>query len=112
MLKGKNKEADIKALVDSGASMLFLNKKFVDRNNVDTKMLRRALPVQNIDGTPNNQEPITDYAELGLRIGDHYEKQAAFMITDLREDNCIIGINWLRYHNPDIDWNAGKFKLT
>jgi len=111
-LKGKNKEADIKALVDSGASTLFLNKKFVDRNNVDTKRLKRALPVRNIDGTSNSQGPITDYAELGLKIGDHYEQQAAFMITDLGEDDCIIGIDWLRYHNPDIDWNAGKFKLT
>ncbi|KAG2744893.1 hypothetical protein P692DRAFT_20743030, partial [Suillus brevipes Sb2] len=34
------------------------------------------------------------------------------MVTDLGSDDVIIGIDWLRYHNPEIDWNAGKFALT
>jgi len=42
---------------------------------------------------------------------DHEEK-AAFMVTDIGTDDVVIGIDWLRYHNPEIDWNAGKVQLT
>ncbi|OAX30501.1 hypothetical protein K503DRAFT_705198 [Rhizopogon vinicolor AM-OR11-026] len=34
------------------------------------------------------------------------------MITDLGSEDVIIGIDWLRFHNPEIDWNAGKFSLS
>jgi hypothetical protein len=110
-LKGRNKTADIKALVDCGASTLFLSERFVKEKQVWTKNLTNKIPVRNIDGTSNVAGPITHYAELGLKIGDHEEK-AAFMVTDLGSDDVIIGIDWLRYHNPEIDWNAGKFALT
>src|SRR6201747_2406147 len=110
-LKGKNKEAEVKALVDSGASSLFISERFVKDKQVQTKQLRRALPVRNIDGTYNKAGSIKSYAELGLKIGDH-EENVAFLISDLGSDDIIIGIDWLRYHNPEIDWNAGKVNLN
>ncbi|KAG2344272.1 hypothetical protein BDR05DRAFT_834921, partial [Suillus weaverae] len=61
----------------------------------------------NIDSLPNATGSMTHFAELGLKTGDHVEDKAAFMITDLGSDNVIISIDWLRYHNPEIDWNAG-----
>ncbi|KAG2108727.1 uncharacterized protein F5147DRAFT_773525 [Suillus discolor] len=36
----------------------------------------------------------------------------SFMITDLESDDMIIGIDWLKYHNLEIDWNAGRFALS
>ncbi|KAJ8579822.1 hypothetical protein M405DRAFT_754019, partial [Rhizopogon salebrosus TDB-379] len=90
-LKGKNKEAEVKALVDSGASSLFISERFVKEKQVQTKQLRRALPVWNIDGTYNKAGSIKSYAELGLKIGDH-EEEVAFLISDLGSDDLIIGI--------------------
>jgi hypothetical protein len=110
-LKGRNKKANIKVLVDCGASMLFLSERFVKEKQVWTKNLTNKIPVRNIDGTSNVAGPITHYAELDLKIEDHKEK-AVFMVTDLGSDDVTIGIDWLRYHNPEIDWNAGKFALT
>ncbi|KAJ8582012.1 hypothetical protein M405DRAFT_750846, partial [Rhizopogon salebrosus TDB-379] len=75
-LKGKNKKAEVKALVDSGASSLFISVRFVKEKQVQTKQLRRALPVRNIDGTYNKARSIKSYAELGLKIGDHEEEVA------------------------------------
>ncbi|OJA12955.1 hypothetical protein AZE42_12842, partial [Rhizopogon vesiculosus] len=34
------------------------------------------------------------------------------MITDIGSESVILGIDWLRFHNPEIDWNAGKFSLS
>ncbi|KAG2085771.1 uncharacterized protein F5147DRAFT_549049, partial [Suillus discolor] len=66
--------------------------------------LLRPIPVKNIDGSLNAAGLMTHFAELGLKIGDHVEDKAAFMVTDLGSDDIIIGIDWLRYHNPEIDW--------
>ena len=81
-------------------------------NRVSTKRLRRALPVRNIDGTHNRAGTIKEYAELGLLIKDHEEDKVAFLVTDLGSDDVIIGIDWLRFHNPEIDWNGGKVQLS
>jgi hypothetical protein len=110
-IRGRNRKANIKVLVDSGASTLFINSEFIKRNDVTTKKLERALPVRNIDVSQNTVGPIREYAELYLKIGDH-EEEAAFMVTDIGSDDIIIGIDWLRYHNPEIDWNTGKVALS
>ncbi|OAX30548.1 hypothetical protein K503DRAFT_659735, partial [Rhizopogon vinicolor AM-OR11-026] len=77
-LKGKNREKKVKALVDSGASTLFISKRFVEQNSVSTRKLLRPIPVRNIDGSLNSEGSMTEYAVLTLIIGDHEEKEAAF----------------------------------
>ncbi|OJA13394.1 hypothetical protein AZE42_12609, partial [Rhizopogon vesiculosus] len=47
-----------------------------------------------------------------MKIAEHEEQEAAFMIMDLGSKDVIIGIDWLRFHNPEIDWNTGKFSLS
>ncbi|KAG2342603.1 hypothetical protein BDR05DRAFT_837871, partial [Suillus weaverae] len=76
------------------------------------RKLLRPIPVRNIDGSPNAAGLMTHFAELGLKISDHVEEKAAFMVTDLGSDDIIIGIDWLRYHNPEVDWNTRRFSLS
>ena len=80
-LKGRNREKEIAAMVDSGASTLFLSKEFVRKNHVRTTRLTHAIPLYNIDGTHNKMGDITHVAELGLQIGDHVEKQVIFTVA-------------------------------
>jgi hypothetical protein len=112
MLKGRNRKADIRALVDCGVTTLFISERFVKSKEIRTRKLMKEIPVRNIDGTSNVAGPILCFAELGLKIGDHEKEKAVFMVTDLGSDDVIIRIDWLKYHNPKIDWNVGKFVLT
>ncbi|KAG2339794.1 hypothetical protein BDR05DRAFT_850324, partial [Suillus weaverae] len=75
-LRGKNRQADIKALVYCGASTLFINENFVKKNTVCCRKLLRPIPVRNIDSSPNAAGSMTHFAELGLKIGDHVEDKA------------------------------------
>ncbi|OAX30572.1 hypothetical protein K503DRAFT_659420, partial [Rhizopogon vinicolor AM-OR11-026] len=75
-LEGKNRKADIKALVDSGASTLFLSRRFVEEHSVSTRKLLRAIPVRNIDGTLNADGSMTHYATLKMKIAEHEEQEA------------------------------------
>ena len=54
---------------------------------------------------------ITHVAELGLQIGEHVEKQAIFTVADIGPEDLIIGIDWLRKHNLEIDWKEGQLTL-
>jgi hypothetical protein len=33
-------------------------------------------------------------------------------ITDTGKSNMIIGYNWLRKHNPEINWEKGELKFS
>src|SRR5258708_6293437 len=42
------------ALLDSGATGLYVDSEFIRMNALDTRKLARAIPVYNVDGTLNN----------------------------------------------------------
>ena len=44
--------------------------------------------------------------ELIVRIKDHVEK-LILAVTDLGKSKIFIGYEWLKLHNPSIDWKDG-----
>jgi hypothetical protein len=61
------------ALLDSGATGLFVNSDFVTRNRLTTKPLSRAIPVYNVDGSLNESGSITEVIDIVLRYCNHSE---------------------------------------
>lgn len=105
-LQGRNWFQEVTAMLDSGASILFLNKQFVNKHKVTTQKLAKPIKVFNIDSTPNKVRMITEVAVLNLEVGEHKEK-AVFTVTDIGPEDVIIEIDWLRNHNPSINWYKG-----
>ena len=97
-------------MVDSGASTTFISRRFVQDNHVATQRLDRPIPLFNIDGTLNRDGTISEVAILGLQIGDHVEK-VIFMVTDIGSEDVIVGLDWLRKHNPEVHWDQGTLRL-
>jgi len=102
---------ELQALLDSGATGLFLSTSFVTRNNLNTRKLPRAIPVYNVDGTQNQGGSITDEVDVNMTYEDHTER-ATFAVCDLGDKDAIIGHTWLFSHNPEIDWQTGKIQLS
>ena len=69
------------------------------------------IPVYNVDGTRNSAGDITHCAEIVIDFQGHREKVVA-EITDLGRHQMILGYTWLKHHNPDIDWETGKVRMT
>ena len=99
-----------KAMIDSGAEGIFLNQKYVDVNQVSSSRLAREIPVVNIDGSKNSGGRITRCATMRMQVEDHSEI-LRFLITDLGKDDLILGLPWLRKHNPSVDWEQGEILL-
>ena len=46
-----------------------------------------------------------------MTIGDHTEEISA-SVANTGEDDLILGIDWLKHHNPEIDWNQNQVRFT
>jgi hypothetical protein len=101
---------ETKALIDSGAQGLFIDKDFVIENNFPTLPLRQPIIAMNVDGTRNKRGEITHYTVIELTIQGHQFKERC-LVTGLGKDHLILGLPWLRRVNPDIDWGSGTCKI-
>ena len=111
ILKGSDGKARrATAMIDSGADGVFMDRRWAERQGIELGKLGSVIGVKNIDGTFNRDGAISQYAELELQAGTHSEN-LRFLITDLGSDRIILGLPWLRKHNPGIDWGSGKVHL-
>ena len=62
-----------------------------------------AIPVYSADGTLNKNGSIKEFAILQLVINDYY-KYIDLVVTELGDIDLFLGYNWLKIHNPLIDW--------
>ena len=101
----------VKALLDSGATGMFIDCAYVKANRFPTRTLSSPISVHNVDGTLNEAGSVTEVVELVLRYRNHSEC-AFFAVTSLGSQKVIMGHSWLQKHNLDIDWSTGEVKMS
>ena len=100
-----------KALLDCGATGLFMDKKFAEEKGFTLQTLEFPIKVRNVDGTWNKGGEITHETSVVLEY-DYHEERLTFEICDLGKNDMILGMTWLNKHNPEIDWETGHVKMT
>ena len=110
-IKGCHCTVKVAAMVDSGATLLFLDQKYADRHKMWQIPLEHPIILYNIDGSLNKASSITHKVKLQLWIGLDYEEHE-FLLTSLGLENVILGLPWLCSRNPAIDWQAGTMRLN
>src|SRR6202035_1661335 len=101
---------DIEALLDLGATATYVSPSFVNDHNIPTRKLPFPTYAYNADDTLNSVA-ITHQAKLTCLIKGHVSTEW-FFITDIGSKSMIIGMTWLRTHNPEIDWRTGQISFT
>ena len=97
----------IEALLDSGATHNFIDKRAVEKLTLRTKVLPQKLQVNNVDGTLNQEGDITQYCNLWISRGSEAVKMG-FYIANLGKDQLILGHPWFKIFNPTIDWTTNQ----
>jgi Reverse transcriptase (RNA-dependent DNA polymerase) len=64
---------------------------------------------RNVDGTKNKQGTIRYYTDLDLQVNSKTNMER-FLITGLGNQKIILGLPWLREHNPEINWKEGTLQ--
>ncbi|SJL08909.1 uncharacterized protein ARMOST_12283 [Armillaria ostoyae] len=95
-----------KGLVDSGCTSSAINRAFVQEHRLDTVKTAIPIIVYNADGSRNKGGDITEYVEVRLTIGNH-EERIDLAVTDLGAKDLYLGHDWLKRHNPVINWETG-----
>src|SRR5260221_5135815 len=99
------------ALLDSGATGMFVNRAFAQKHKLETRPLPNPVPVHNVDGTPNENGSITEEVEVILWYGQHME-EAHLTVTNLGHQTIIIRHSWLTHHNPEVDWACQSVTMS
>jgi len=101
----------IKALLDSGAMGMFMDRQTAAKHGFKLQKLERPLMVKNVDGTVNSEGAITHQVECNVFYKGHVERMR-MDIYDLGKTEVILGMPWLAAHNPEINWETGEVKMT
>ena len=100
----------VKALLDSGATGLFMDMTFAKEQGFKMEKLKKPLLVRNMNGTVNVEEAITHQVECNIFFKGHMER-ARMDVCNLGKTELILEMPWLAVHNPEIDWEKGEVKI-
>jgi hypothetical protein len=64
-----------------------------------------------VDGTPNEAGKVLEVWETVLQY-HNYSEWAIFVVTCLGKQNIILGLDWLHEHNPGVNWQMNKVKMS
>jgi predicted aspartyl protease len=110
IIKGINRSIHSSAMIDSGATALFVSKCSVQRHHIIYSLLLNTIALHNIDGSKNKAGLLTHFACLTLIIGS-WNKPTDFLVTDLSPEDIILGLPWLKKVNSTIDWDSGEMEI-
>ena len=101
----------IKALLDYGATKSLIDRDFVCSKGMNTQTLLHNILVFNVNGSSNETRQISKVVDIVFCHKTH-SKRILLAVSGLRKQNLILGYDWLKDHNPKIDWEKEEVKIT
>ena len=92
----------VRALLDSGATGLFMDTTFAQEKRFKMEKLKKPLLVRNVDGMVNAGGAIIHQVEYNMFFKGHMER-TRINIYNLGKTKVILGMSWLVAYNPEID---------
>jgi hypothetical protein len=99
------------ALLDSGCTLSAINKGYVQKHKLQTYKYDNPICLFLSDGLEPKSGQITDFVEMQIWIGNHQEF-IHLAILDLAKMDIFLGYDWLKLHNPEIDWTKNEIGFT
>ena len=95
-------------MIDSGASGSVISHDFAKRHSLPRRCKSTPVPILAVDDRPIATGLITQDVTTQLTVQNHIEMISLSIVSVSYP--IILGLDWLRRHNPDIDW--GRMQLT
>jgi hypothetical protein len=95
---------------------MIINTAFAKRHALTLRTMKQPLPVKNVDGSSNKAGPIryTTIQTIRIQTPDHHyhQERSEFYITDVGTHDIILGTDWLKAHNPELDWTTSRLRFS
>uniref|UniRef100_A0A803JBS6 Reverse transcriptase domain-containing protein n=1 Tax=Xenopus tropicalis TaxID=8364 RepID=A0A803JBS6_XENTR len=99
----------VSAFLDSGAAGNFMDLAFAKKVGISLFPVAPPIRVFAIDDRPLSTDTITlTTGELSVQIGALHLEKMSFLIISCPSSPVVLGLPWLRLHNPSIDWSSGQ----
>ncbi|KAI4880514.1 hypothetical protein NFI96_007308 [Prochilodus magdalenae] len=94
------------ALIDSGAEGNFMNIQVVKLLQVPVSSLKRPLRLSAVDGDPVGPGYVTSITSpVTMDISALHSEKLPFFVLETAEYAVILGLSWLKLHDPSISWS-------
>jgi len=110
-LHGEKESVTINAMIDSGATGDFIDREVCNPHGIKMIQAKNLGEIYLPDGKPSAMGPVTHMTKVPMDISSH-RKVATFQVANLQNHEVILGILWLREHNPTIDWNDERITFN
>ena len=104
-------KADMRSLVDSGATDNFVHPRFVRRMGLGTKELATPKKLFNVDDTMNRAGMITHYIDLDVYTNGIH-KEMRFLVSDIGKEDALLGYPWLATFELKFSWRHGTIHTS
>ena len=103
-------KADLRCLVDSGATDNFIHPRFVRRMKLGMQELDQPKKLYNIDDTTNKVGNVTHYVDLMVETAGR-RKEMHFLVSNVGREDAILGYPWLATFEPKFSWAHGTIDV-
>src|ERR1700753_4018573 len=97
------------AMIDSGATNNFINQTLVEELSLPTQPRPFTMPVKDIAG---RQLGVVDkQVKIKIKMANH-EEELLLNVIGTGKHPIVLGLPWLKTHNPTIIWPESRFIFT
>ncbi|ESK82307.1 hypothetical protein Moror_5422 [Moniliophthora roreri MCA 2997] len=105
-----NQTVETQALLDSRAGGRFISPTLARKLEKRWEKLLEYIKVFNVDRTLNKTAWISHVVKIEFQIQEKTFREK-FLISGIGEEEMILGLLWLRLHNPKINWEIGEIEF-
>jgi hypothetical protein len=105
-IHSRSKRAEAIALLDSGATENFMNIRYAQKTGLRIQKLTTERRLFNVDGTQNRAGSLKYFTDITTRTGEKATR-LRYYLTDLGENQIILGYPWFASAQLRIDWAKG-----
>ena len=92
--------------------MSLIDNSFALSHRLNFISLPKPLPLKNSDGSPNGGDVVTHYVSLMVYFPHGHQEMWHFVVAHLNTHEIFLGHDWLKFHNPQIDWQQGSIMFS
>jgi len=110
-LHGEKESVTINAMIDSGATEDFIDREVCNKHGIKMIKAKNPWEIYLADGKTSAMGPVSHLTKVPINISSHREL-ATFQVANLQNHEVILGMPWLREHNPTINWNDKRITFN
>ena len=106
-LRIEKKKLQPSVIIDSGSTRNVISRRYVEKHGIPSRPVNRPLIAKMTNGEGNKITHLVEMRYVHLPEGPQTRvpvQQQKFYVTDLHSEDIMLGMDYLRNVNPQINW--------